>query len=410
MHMKKPFLLMVALLILGLSSCDKSAIEPTLHPTVITLTEKAPAAIQGNNAFGIDLFREVAQQEQGNLMLSPLSAHVAVTMLLNGAHGETYQQIHEMLGFPADMTIAEINDAYTSLVSQLLAADTDVKLHIANALFYRAGFPVKEAFIRAMKDAFDADVKDLDFTQPSAVQAINTWAAQKTNNRIPKVLDQLHPDAVAILMNAIYFKGDWTQPFDKKQSHPAAFTLADGSTKTVPTMQSEVGGILHHHDTYTALELPYGRRNFSMIVLVPTGTLQDFYPSLRPELWQDLTRQLDQQSSWTPTMVSLPRFSFATDQDLNTPLQQLGMEHAFDHRADLSGIADAQLEVSKVKQNSFIEVNEEGAEAAAVTTVEIILTSLGPHLFVHRPFVFAIRERTTNTLLFIGAVEDPTQH
>lgn len=393
----------------GIISCEKTALKPETHPIQIHLTEKAPAAIQSNNDFGIDLFREVAQKEGGNLMLSPLSAHVALTMLLNGSKGETYSQIHDMLGYPADMTLTEINGAYESLVSQLLTADPQVKLHIANALFYRAGFAVKEEFIRAMKDAFDADVKDLDFTHPGAVQIINNWAAEKTNNRIQKVIDQIPQDAVAYLMNALYFKGDWSFPFDKKKTAPATFTLADGSAKNVPTMQSEVGGILYHTEAFTALEMPYGRRNFSMIVLAPRTTLQEFYPSLTPGLWRQITQYLDQQTDWPATMVSLPKFKFDTDQELNAPLQKLGMVDAFDYRADLSGIADAQLEVSKVKQNTFIEVNEEGAEAAAVTTVEIILTSFGPHLFVNQPFIFAIRERTTNTLLFIGAVEDPTQ-
>lgn len=389
-----------------LTACHKSDLKPVIPPTHIELTLKAPAAIQTTNAFGIELFTRVAQEEEKNLMLSPLSASVALTMLLNGSGSDTYTQIRDMLGYPADMTQAEINEAYRSLIGQLLVADPEVTIHLANAVFYRIGYPVKESFIRDMKEAFDALVKEMDFSHPDAVDQINKWAADNTNQRITKVLDQIPGNVIMYLMNALYFKGDWTHKFDEKNTVEKPFTLPDGSIVQAPTMEGEVQGLYVWNDEFTAVELPYGRRNFSMVLILPKSNLAGFYQQFTPQKWQVLTAALNAATVWQPMLVSLPKFKFDYERILNNTLQSMGMVDAFDGRADLSGIADAGLFVSMVKQNAFIAVNEEGTEAAAVTTIEI-RESMVPTLAFDRPFVFAIRERTTNTLLFIGTVINP---
>jgi serine protease inhibitor len=402
-----PFLsFSLLLLVLLLAACSKSDMTPRTPPTQIHLSARAPAAIYSSNAFGVELFKRVAREEEGNLMLSPLSASIALTMLLNGSHGETYAQIRDLLNYPADMTRAEINEAYQSLISQLLAADPEVTLHLANAVFYRQGYPVKESFLRDMKEAFDALVAEMDFAHPTAVDQINQWASDHTNQRIPKVLDQIPGNVIMYLMNALYFKGDWTHKFDKQHTAMLPFTRGDGSTVEVPTMRGEVEGLTLYNEDFTALELPYGRRNFSMVLLLPTDDLTNFYDRLTPAKWQALTATLTEQTLWQKVQVVLPRFKFDYEKQLNETLQAMGMVDAFDERADLTGIADADLQVSMVKQNAFIAVDEEGSEAAAVTTIEIRESALA-EVRIDRPFVFAIRERTTNTLLFIGAVRDP---
>jgi serpin B len=161
---------------------------------------------------------------------------------------------------------------------------------------------------------------------------------------------------------------------------------------------------------YSALEMPYGRKNFSMVLIVPNNNLSDFYQSFDINTWNEITSTFDQMNSWNETMVQLPKFKFDYEKKLNDQLIAMGMVDAFSPMAaDLSGISDADIFVSFVKQNTFVEVNEEGTEAAAVTTIGIELTSVGPYFVVDKPFIFAIRERTTNTLLFIGGVTNPVE-
>jgi serpin B len=397
-----------ALLVPVFFACDRDQPRPEPRPTPIELTVAARQMIANSNDFGIQLFSGVAREEEGeNLMLSPLSASMALTMLLNGCAGDTYEQIHQMLGYPAGLSLDEVNAAQRSLVAQLLQADNQVDLGIANALFYRLGFEIKPAYLEAMRREFSARIEGLDFASPSALNQINQWASDATKGRIPEVLDEIHPATVLFLMNALYFKGEWTEKFDKAHTSPRPFRLGDGSTVSVPTMEGKVKALADYGSGYTALELPYGRRNFSMIIVVPEQGLAGFYAEFTPETWRAITSSLDGQSDWQEVQVSLPKFKFEYDRVLNDDLMALGMTDAFyDGLADLSGISDAQLFVSRVKQNTFVEVNEEGTEAAAVTVVDIRETSLNVFA-ADRPFIFAIRERTTNTLLFIGAVNDP---
>ncbi len=391
-------------------SCKKDDPKPNLTPKAIELTAKSAQVISNSNAFGIDLFTRTATEENQNLMLSPLSASTALTMLLNGCEGDTYTQLKSTLNYPEDMTIEEVNEAYKSLVSQLLSADPKVKLTLANAIFYRNGFAVKSPFLNTMSTDFEATVRGLDFDAPSALTTINKWASDNTYEKIPKVLDEISGNAVLFLMNALYFKGDWSYQFDKDLTTLKPFNLDNGSLVNVSTMTGEVGARLAFGNSYRAIELPYGRTNFTMVIVVPENTLADFYQSFSGSVWSSITTALDASTSFGKVDVFMPRFKFSYEKVLNDQLQSMGMVDAFDEvLANLSGIADASIFVSFVKQNTFVEVNEEGTEAAAVTTIGVELTSVpGSTVFrIDKPFVFAIRERTTNTLMFIGQVTDP---
>ena len=401
-------------LILSFAACN--TVDP--HEEIFTTPKKldVPELVAQLNAsgtdFGIDLFTKTASTEEGNMMLSPLSAKVALTMLLNGSRGDTYEQIYTMLGYTPGMSLAEVNRAYKTLATELINADPRVTLALANAVFYLENYQVKPPFMAAMRDDFGAHIQALNFGLPEAVTTINRWASDNTNARIPKVIDEIQPNTIMFLMNALYFKGDWSNPFDKSQTRPAEFTLSDGSKAMVPTMNGSVASLMHYANDYRAVEIPYGRNNFSMIILVPNDPLQDFLSGFNGSSWRELTQALDAQSEsrdeWPSNLVEIPKFGFEYEEILNKQLQALGMTDAFDaNRADLTGIADDALVVSFVKQNTFVEVNEEGTEAAAVTTIGIIRTSVPTPFQVNQPFVFAIRERTTNTLMFIGQVTDP---
>jgi serpin B len=404
--MKTHLVFPAILLMLFTASCQKDPAGPK-QPIAIHLPDKAGEVIAGSNAFGVNLFRSVALTEDENLMLSPLSASTALTLLLNGCDGATYDQIRDMLGYEG-LTADEINAAYKSLVEQLLVADPDVQLSLANAVWYRQGFSVKTPYLETMDSAFDAEIAALDFFSPKALETINGWASEKTNGKIEKVLSEISPEAVMFLMNALYFKGTWTYRFDKTSTYEGPFTLESGEQAIVDMMKNKIPVKFHFTEGANALELPYGRQNFSMVVIVPVGSLGEYLGSFGPEKWAEITGGLDNQTEPVETEIIIPKFRFDYEKILNDHLGALGMIDAFDPSlADLSGISDEDIFVSFVKQNTFVEVNEEGTEAAAVTTIGIDLTSLPGSFYVDKPFIFAIRERTTNTLLFIGKVERP---
>jgi len=391
--------------------CEKNATESALIPKSFDLTEKAGQVIYSSNDFGLELFSKVAEEETGNFMLSPISASTALTMLLNGCGGDTYLQNMETLKYPEDMTLNEINESYNSLVTQLLEADSKVKLALANAIFYRNGFNVKNSFLNSMQASFDALIKSLDFSSPSALDEINGWASDNTNGKIEEVLKEISADAVMFIMNALYFKGDWSYKFDETLTEDNIFYPDGTEPVMVSTMRGEVGAKIYTSDDYRAVELPYGRTNFTMIVIVPEESLSEFNSSFRINEWNNLTGDLDSQEEYGNLEVFMPGFKFSYEKYLNNQLKSMGMTDAFNpYLADLSGISDSQIYVDFVKQNSFIEVNEEGTEAAAVTTIGVNLTSVPSQPFVFKidkSFVFAIRERTTNTILFIGQVLNP---
>ena len=407
--MKPAIFLFSAMLLIFISGCKKEDPAPAeTNPKTIHLTASAQEVIDRSNDFGIGLFKAVTAEDAGeNLMLSPLSASAALTMLLNGCYGETYEQISDMLGYQ-DLSIDEINAAYNSLVNQLLDADEQVELALANAVWYRAGFQVKSPYLDIMQNEFDARIEGLDFNAPSAVETMNQWASDNTNGKVDQVIDEISADAMLFLMNALYFKGMWTEQFKSENTTDAPFLLDNGTTANVPTMHGLIPVKSTFGDDYKAIELFYGRKNFSMVIVVPDDELENFTQELDAAEWLTITENLDAQSQLTEMDVSMPKFSFEYEKRLNDQLAALGMTNAFNPTlADLSGIADAGLFVSFVKQNTFVDVNEEGTEAAAVTTIGVELTSIGDQFVVDKPFMFAIREQTTNTILFIGQVFNP---
>ena len=397
-------LIVMTLLIAG---CKKEAKNQPKGPVAINLPAKAGAMIRQSNSFGIDLFREAARSEDDNMMLSPLSASTALSMLLNGCDGETYTQIKDMLGYDG-LSLDEINENYNSLVSQLLTIDPDVQLSLANSVWYSDVFEAKQTFLEKMSTEYNAKTGTLDFTSPSALTTINNWAKDNTNGKIEKVLDEINPDAVMFLMNALYFKGDWTHKFDKKQTKPQLFYPGNSNPENVEMMHSEMPFRLYYGNDFKAIELPYGQQNFAMVIILPNGPLDGYLESLSGNKWEEITTSLDAITEPASAEISLPKFKFDYEKLLNDQLKSLGMTDAFQPLiANLSGISDREIYVDFVKQNTFVDVNEEGTEAAAVTTIGINETAFHEPIEINRPFIFAIRERISNTLLFIGKVEMP---
>jgi serpin B len=352
------------------------------------------------------MFRTINKSEDGNknVFISPLSISLALAMTTNGANGDTRTEMQNTLQFP-DYAMEDINGYFQTLSNTLLSLDPEVKLGIANSIWYRLGFSVLPDFLSMNESYYNAEVQELDFSDPGAVNTINGWCATKTNDKIKKVLDQIGPDVVMYLINAIYFKGMWTYDFDKDLTAEGAFNNQGAGQSTVSFMHQEGAFRYYYNDSLQLLEMTYGQGNFSMVVMLPAAgtSVAALADGLTPEIWNGWLADTFK----TKVEIALPRFKFEYERVLNDDLIGLGMVKAFGP-ADFSNInPDADLCISMVKHNSFVEVNEEGTEAAAVTVVEIIETSAPPEsvqFIVDRPFLFAIRETTTNTILFLGKV------
>ena len=404
--MKIHVLILVIPVLLSMG-CKKETPAGPRDPKPVKLSAKASQVIANSNEFGIDLFRETAVADDGNLMLSPLSASTALSMLLNGCGSGTYSQIRDMLGYQ-DLTMEEINDTYQSLVAQLLTIDPEINLALANSVWYRQGFEVKSPFLERLETAYNARTEALDFNNPSSVNTINGWASDNTNGKIEKVLEEISPDAVMFLMNALYFKGRWTYQFDNLLTSPVRFNPENGDGANVPMMMGNFPYRKYSDNHCTAIELNYGQQNYAMDIIVPNGTLSSYLQDFNHESWLAITGGLDAITTPLSAVIVIPKFKFDYEKYLNDQLHVLGMTDAFNPAlADLTGISDEDIFVSFVKQNTFVDVNEEGTEAAAVTTIGIEVTSAPEPFVVDKPFIFAIRERLSNTLLFIGKVEMP---
>ncbi|MCD6347425.1 MAG: serpin family protein, partial [Bacteroidales bacterium] len=369
---------------------------------------KSQELIKSDNTFGLNLFRAVLESEKAdkNVMISPLSVSLALSMAYNGAEGDTrlaMEQVMEMTGLSRE----EINDLNKKLVDALLAHDPQVVLEIANSIWYRDGFSVKADFVDRNQSYYDAVVRAMDFTDPNTVDVINDWVSDKTHSKIDKIVDEIDADSFMFFINAIYFKGAWRYEFDKKDIRDAAFYLNEEQSVDVPMMTMDVDANMLQNELFTALELPYGKGNWSMFIFLPSSgrTLDDVIEAFTADNWSSW---MDDFVETTDLTVLMPRFKYSYDTSLSKVLKAMGMEVAFTPAADFSGILDGgQLMISDVKHKSFIEVNEEGTEAAAVTSVEIGFTSIGNFFAANRPFLFAIAEKSSGTILFAGRMMNP---
>lgn len=397
---------------LFLASCgDAMGPEPepiTELPRALTASEQA--VISDANAFGLSLLAQVAaRDERPNIVLSPLSASMALGMTLNGADGTTFDAMRSTLGF-GTLAREDINDAYRGLIDLLTTLDPAVRFDIANAIWANEDVTFHDAFFQAVRAAFDARVEAADFSDPGTLDEINGWVADNTQGYIDRILDQLDPDLVMLLANAIYFDGAWTTQFDPADTRSAEFHREDGSTVQVEMMHMEDATIaMGGGSDYAVAELPYGGEAFSMVILAPNGTrsARELLADLDPGEWGRAIGSLAERKL---DVLSVPKFRLSYDSYLNDALKAMGMDVAFRPGADFSRMSPAGkgMCIDFVRQKTFIEVDERGTKAAAVTAVGIRPTSFNGFV-VDRPFVFAIRERLSGTILFVGLVEDPTE-
>lgn len=404
--------LAIAALTAGATALAGACSDPIAPgPPLTALPRELSAAEQGvrnaSNAFAFTLFDKVNAASPGrNVFVSPLSVSMSLGMVLNGAGGETRDQMRRVLGF-GESELATIQAGYRDLTTLLMGLDRSTSFQIANSIWYDQAYPFLPGFLESGREWFDTEIRGVNFSDTEGTRrAVNGWVNEKTNGRIPTIVDQVSPDDVMYLINAIWFKGSWRSRFDPSETRTAGFTAADGTLQSVPMMSQEAdsaAGFRYFADAAVeAGELPYGNGAFAMTIVMPrTGSIDAFAATLTRERWDAIVTGLVDTRGFT---VAMPRFTLTYERELRDDLVTLGMSDAFDPaRADLSGMtARRDLYVAFVKHKTFLKVDEVGTEAAAVTNTGIRVVSMPPSFRVDRPFIFAIRERLSGTVLFVG--------
>ncbi|MBN2030304.1 serpin family protein [bacterium] len=412
MGMKRAIIVLFVMLGFQSIQCQRDfSIELPDEP-LRELTPFEKQLAESGNDFGLTLFQEIVQAEPDtNIFISPLSVAMALGMTYNGSAGTTEEAMRNTLGF-GNLTDQEINESYSSLIALLTELDPEVIFEIANSIWYRDTFPVEESFIDINKAYFDAEVSDLDFSSPSAPDVINNWVGQKTHGKIEEIINQIDPLVVMYLINAIYFNGTWQFEFDEEETQDDVFNRPDHSQVACRMMEQENDFDYFENADFQAVDLPYGNGQFSMTIFLPKSgqSVDDLIAELSWAKWITWMNQFRR----TRGSLYLPKFTIEYKALLNDCLSDMGMGVAFDpEHADFTKInRNGDLYISKVLHKTYVEVDEEGTEASAVTAVEISLTSIGGSegfvMRVDRPFFFVIREDHSQTLLFMGKVTDPS--
>jgi serine protease inhibitor len=372
-----------------------------------------PSLSSAANQFGIDLFARLLEEEK-EIFLSPTSIALALAMTYNGARGETKEAMAEVLGVKG-LELARMNDNNQALLYLLQSSDPSVKLHIANSLWMREGMQFDPGFVERCEAYYHAMIEELDFDSPEAAKTINKWVNDRTEGLIKGIIEPpIDPMTILFLINAIYFEGDWSKPFDEEYTQDDAFNISAGDAVTVPFMFRSGDFDYYEQEGFQAVRIPYGKNeSMAMYVFLPAENsgLTQFMSTFTGKGWEEWREKFLQAKG----DVYLPRFSMEYEKSLNQILKDLGMEIAFDRaRADFFEMVtwegEPRLFISEVKHKAFIEVNEKGTKAAAVTSVEMGVTSAPSFWFnmkADRPFVFLIHDSETDAILFMGAVTDP---
>ena len=407
--MKKTGLTCLLIGLLFLSVCDeKETPEEIKTYEPIMLTSAQMQKVESDNKFSFQMFKEVSKIGEENIFFSPLSSNIALGMLYNGTDGDTRTELADVMGL-GDLSELEINEYYQKMIQALLSIDPATDISIANSIWYREGFPIKQPFIDLNKNYFDAEVAALDFSKSDSRDIINNWCAEKTNNKIKTIIDApISAETVMFLINALYFKSQWKFQFDKKETSEVTFYKRNHKQETVKMMtQQSVTLPYYRDDSLSCVEIPYGNEAFSMVAFLPSSdkSIDELIAYLDEKTWSNISTNMYE----TEITLGLPRFKVECDMDLNSPLQSAGINKIF--VGELGNISDVELVVSKVKQKTFIEVNEKGTEAAAVTSIQVEMTSVSDSysFYANRPFLYMIKEKSTGAILFIGRMANPQE-
>lgn len=379
-------------------------VTPDTHEAAwpIVLTKGQTAVMEKGNDFAFNLLREADVQFPGdNLFLSPMGVTIVASMLANGAEGLTYDEIVAAIGLKG-YTLDQVNDCYATLVSALHKADPTVSFSLANSIWTAQDITLRKQFCTNMEKTFDAESFSVDFGAASTLNQVNGWCSKKTNGLIPKMFEELSPLTRVLLINALYFKGDWVYAFAEESTATGDFETLAGSKVKVPFMSQFCELEAYRDEKVSLVKMPYGKGAFLMEAIVPSGDFKPFVAGLSLSQLQ----QWDQSAQKQKTTLRFPKFTaeFDTDEDLVPVLKRLGMNRAFSSGdADFSNLSNESLYVSNFRQKTYVKLDEKGTEAAAVTIADMRKNAAeGLFLSFDRPFIYLIRESSTGAILFIG--------
>jgi serine protease inhibitor len=395
------------------AGCAKQPVPPGVQAAELPEPSASvdPVLVDGVNGMGIEMLKRLYEGMGGeNFMISPASISLALSMTMNGAEGETLAEMQKTLGLDG-LDMNGINAAQKDLMGVLLNPDGSekVKVEIANALWAREGLPIKEAFLDACREYYRAETRFLDFADPGSVDIINNWVNEETHGMIPSIIDDpIDPMTMLYLMNTLYFDGKWTEPFNPENTYEGTFTRADGSAAPVQMMSGEQDVMVYHDpdgeaDVFSKAFGDNGR--LEMLCIRPMGDLDAYIQNFTVEKLNTIAAGLSPEN----LMVGIPRFSYDAAMSLKDTLIAMGMEKAFTDAAEFGPMSDAPLCVHDVYHKTRIEVKEEGAKAAAVTSVEMRVTGMPMSLILDSPFLYLIRDTQTGAVLFVGVVEEPVE-
>jgi len=402
-----------------LSGCGPRALETIERqgaPRQETKSRPVTGIVGAIDEFGFELLGRVSDEASGNAVISPVSVHAVLAMTATGANGETADQMRRVLRTDA-MTPDEANSQWGTLLQSLGKRDSAQTLHLANALWAREGIKFRQPFLDANRDHFGAQISTLDFENENVASAVNAWVSKATKGMIQGMLDEVDPNAVLILANAAYFKGDWADPFTKEATYRAPFTRGDGTKVDVDMMRTTTHLPYAQDEMVQATKLTYEGGDTALYVMLPKPgiALEAAREALGAGGFGQLRRALE---STAPTEVSLelPKLDVEYSTDLVGPLAAMGMPLAFDSsEADFSKISAARnVWLSRVSHATRIKVDEKGTEAAAATVAQAPASAapsmtMPPVMICDRPYAFAIVDEKSGVVLFLGAVNDPNQ-
>lgn len=401
--MKAKMFLFVVGFVLALG-CDKSEDIPPFENVELE-TAEAKALVSQNNQFAIEFFRKVAENEtEENYMVSPLSLSMALGMVHNGAHGDTKVAFDNLLGMGAPLD--QLNQFNENLRKSLTTKVEGTDMNLANAIWIQEDFPVEDTFVEVNQKVYEAEVDNIDFRNPAATTIVNNWVERNTNGKIGELVKEFTPGTRLFLANALYFKSQWKYRFKTENTRNALFYSSPGNAVEVPMMNMNAEVPFFVNETFRSIILPYKKERFEMLLLLPnygltTSDIMDIITGDNLDTWL-------KEYDLAELAIGVPKFEMEYENLLNDELKDLGLEIAFSANADLGGISPgASLQISRVLQKTFIEVNEEGTEAAAATGVEVIETSAPPSFIADRPFLYLIRDGYTGSILFIGRIGLP---
>lgn len=426
--MKKGFL-WVATLVAGsaMLSCNSSdttqeeemkvLVNMVAERKPINLTAEQKTFANDNNRFTLNFLKQVNEADHSgkSFIYSPLSITYVLGMVNDAAEGTTRQELEQTLGFH-EGGIQAVNEYCRQLIDNLPKADEKVQLNIANAIFLNNWFTLKKQFQQDMQQYYDAKAEALDFSAASTLDHINGWCKTKTEGMIPSILEQVNPQAVSYLLNAIYFKADWTDKFDEKRTKTEDFFTEHGTVK-LPMMQQDALVSYVKNDTYAAVEIPYGNGLWTMTVMLPEEgkSIDDVATWLTETGWTVNYWEKNPMSGAEPCEVDLklPRFETSSDtndliDELPGVLKTMGIRQVFDpYFSEVPNMCeDTNVYISMMRQKAAIKVNEKGSEAAAVTIAGMEATSAGimgsATFHANRPFVYVVRETSSGVILFVG--------